>query len=170
MSRFRRHKREMPGLNLASMPDLVFTVLFFFMIVTHMREDNIRVRFTVPQGTELEKTEHRGSVIHVYIGHPTDSQGNSNNNETRIQVNSKSVTIDQLPKAIATERDHMSSEDRQHMVSVFLQIAKPTWDLSAMLSKHCAKLVHSESTMQPQIAPTKQAMSNNLKEKRTKIL
>ena len=115
MSRFRRHKREMPGLNLASMPDLVFTVLFFFMIVTHMREDNIRVRFTVPQGTELEKTEHRGSVIHVYIGHPTDSQGNSNNNETRIQVNSKSVTIDQLPKAIATERDHMSSEDRQHM-------------------------------------------------------
>ena len=106
MSRFRRHKREMPGLNLASMPDLVFTVLFFFMIVTHMREDNIRVRFTVPQGTELEKTEHRGSVIHVYIGHPTDSQGNSNNNETRIQVNSKSVTIDQLPKAIATERDH----------------------------------------------------------------
>ena len=116
MSRFRRHKREMPGLNLASMPDLVFTVLFFFMIVTHMREDNIRVRFTVPQGTELEKTEHRGSVIHVYIGHPTDSQGNSNNNETRIQVNSKSVTIDQLPKAIATERDHMSSEDRQHKV------------------------------------------------------
>ena len=116
MSRFRRHKREMPGLNLASMPDLVFTVLFFFMIVTHMREDNIRVRFTVPQGTELEKTEHRGSVIHVYIGHPTDSQGNSNNNETRIQVNSKSVTIDQLPKAIAKERDHMSSEDRQHMV------------------------------------------------------
>lgn len=116
MSRFRRHKREMPGLNLASMPDLVFTVLFFFMIVTHMREDNIRVRFTVPQGTELEKTEHRGSVIHVYIGHPTDSQGNSNNNETRIQVNSKSVTIDQLPKAIATERDHMSSEARQHMV------------------------------------------------------
>lgn len=116
MSRFRRHKREMPGLNLASMPDLVFTVLFFFMIVTHMREDNIRVRFTVPQGTELEKTEHRGSVIHVYIGHPTDSQGNSNNNETRIQVNSKSVTIDQLPKAIATERDHMSSEDCQHMV------------------------------------------------------
>lgn len=116
MSRFRRHKREMPGLNLASMPDLVFTVLFFFMIVTHMREDNIRVRFTVPQGTELEKTEHRGSVIHVYIGHPTDSQGNSNNNETRIQVNSKSVSIDQLPKAIATERDHMSSEDRQHMV------------------------------------------------------
>ena len=116
MSRFRRHKREMPGLNLASMPDLVFTVLFFFMIVTHMREDNIRVRFTVPQGTELEKTEHRGSVIHVYIGHPTDSQGNSNNNETRIQVNSKSVTIDQLPKVIATERDHMSSEDRQHRV------------------------------------------------------
>lgn len=39
MGRFRRrYSHEMPGLNLASMPDLIFTVLFFFMIVTHMRQ------------------------------------------------------------------------------------------------------------------------------------
>lgn len=116
MSRFRRRKREMPGLNLASMPDLVFTVLFFFMIVTHMRQDDVKVRFVVPQGTELEKAEHRGSIVHVYIGHPTDSHGQTLTNETRIQVNSRVVTVAQLPKAIARERDAMSAEDRQHMV------------------------------------------------------
>ena len=32
-----RRRRGVPSLNVASMPDLIFTVLFFFMIVTHMR-------------------------------------------------------------------------------------------------------------------------------------
>lgn len=98
------------------MPDLVFTVLFFFMIVTHMRQDDVKVRFVVPQGTELEKAEHRGSIIHVYIGHPAGSNGQTDMSETRIQVNSKTVSVAQLPKAIAQERDAMSAEDRQNMV------------------------------------------------------
>ena len=42
-SKFMRSRRTMPGLNLASMPDLIFTVLFFFMLVTHMRDDNLKV-------------------------------------------------------------------------------------------------------------------------------
>ncbi len=115
MSRFRRRKQEVPGLNLASMPDLIFTVLFFFMIVTHMRQDDVHVRFTVPQGTELEKTAHRGNVVHIYIGHPTDGAGPDDGAETRIQVNSRIVTIDQLANAVAEEREQMSADDRRNM-------------------------------------------------------
>ena len=47
-------KREMPALNTSSLPDLIFTLLFFFMIVTTMREVSLKVEFKVPQGTELE--------------------------------------------------------------------------------------------------------------------
>ncbi len=36
-SMFRTKHHHVPSLNVASMPDLIFTVLFFFMIVTHMR-------------------------------------------------------------------------------------------------------------------------------------
>ena len=61
MSRFRqKQKHEVPGLNLAAMPDLIFTVLFFFMIVTHMRDVKPMVRFTIPQGTEVEKARQAG--------------------------------------------------------------------------------------------------------------
>ncbi len=115
MSRFRRRKQEVPGLNLASMPDLIFTVLFFFMIVTHMRQDDVHVRFTVPQGTELEKNAHRGNVIHIYIGHPTDHSGQGDAMETRIQVGSHIVTLAQLPRAVAEEREQMSAEDRRNL-------------------------------------------------------
>ena len=52
-------KREMPALNTSSLPDLIFTLLFFFMIVTTMREVTLKVQFTLPQGTELEKLEKK---------------------------------------------------------------------------------------------------------------
>ena len=55
MSMFRRIDRQVPSLNTASLPDLIFTVLFFFMIVTHMRTETVRVRFRQPQGTELTR-------------------------------------------------------------------------------------------------------------------
>ena len=58
-SMFRRTSHELPGLNMASMPDLIFTVLFFFMIVTHMRHDDVRVRYEVPAGTEVQKMEQK---------------------------------------------------------------------------------------------------------------
>ena len=74
MSRFRKQRREVPGLNLAAMPDLIFTVLFFFMIVTHMRQVKPMVRYQVPQGTEVEKTR-KSSVVYLFIGKPVNEQG-----------------------------------------------------------------------------------------------
>ncbi len=116
MSRFRRrNSHDVPGLNLASMPDLIFTVLFFFMIVTHMRQTELKVRYIVPQGTELEKTGHKGSVVYMYIGRPVDKQGNVLSDETRIQVNDHYVTVEDIPGAIAEARDRMSAEDRMRM-------------------------------------------------------
>ena len=75
MSRFKTTRnREVPGLNLAALPDLIFTVLFFFMIVTHMREVTPKVRYEVPQGTEVEKGRKAG-LVYLFIGKPVDAQG-----------------------------------------------------------------------------------------------
>ena len=117
MSRFRqKQSREVPGLNLASLPDLIFTVLFFFMIVTHMRDVTPQVRFETPQGTELEKTANRGGMIYIFIGKPVDAQGRELAGETRIQLNDRIVNIGEIEKAIAQERSQMSESDRQHLV------------------------------------------------------
>ena len=63
-------KREMPALNTSSLPDLIFTLLFFFMIVTTMREVTLKVQFTLPEGTELEKLEKKSLVTFIYVGEP----------------------------------------------------------------------------------------------------
>lgn len=116
MSRFRqKEKREVPGLNLAAMPDLIFTVLFFFMIVTHMREVKPMVRFDIPQGTEVEKARKAG-MIYLFIGKPVNERGDVVGDESRIQLNDHYVTLDEIGAAIEEERSHMSEENRQQMV------------------------------------------------------
>ena len=116
MSRFKRQRnRQVPGLNLASMPDLIFTVLFFFMIVTHMRDVDPKVRYQVPQGTELEKEVNKAGLVYVFIGKPVDAQGRQLSDETRIQMGNRYITVDEIGKEIAKERDHMSEEDRQRL-------------------------------------------------------
>ena len=110
---FRRSSHDMPGLNLASMPDLIFTVLFFFMIVTHMRHDDVRVRYQVPAGTQVQKLQQKSAVINVYIG------------EGKIQVNNKLTDIDHLAGLIEAERRKLS-EDNAERLTVSLKADKHT--------------------------------------------
>lgn len=117
MSRFRhQRKRDVPGLNLAALPDLIFTVLFFFMIVTHMREVTPRVRYEVPQGTELEKGGRKDGLVYIFIGKPVDGEGRVVSDETRIQLNDRYVSVSEIGEAIRKERAAMSDDARLHMV------------------------------------------------------
>lgn len=116
MGRFRhRQNREVPGLNLASLPDLIFTVLFFFMIVTHMRDVEPKVHYVVPQGTELDKDVRKAGLVYIFIGKPVDAQGRVTSDETRIQMNNRYVSIDEIADEVIRQRVSMSEDERQHM-------------------------------------------------------
>ena len=110
---FRRSSHEMPGLNLASMPDLIFTVLFFFMIVTHMRHDTVKVRYEVPAGTEVQKLQQKSAVINVYVS------------ASQIQVNSQVTDLDHLAALIEAERKKLSEENAERL-TVSLKADKHT--------------------------------------------
>lgn len=84
MSMFTRRQREVPGLNTSSLPDLIFTVLFFFMIVTHMRKATLKVRFQQPQGTELTRLQRKSAVTYIYrtaAGRPAVGTGHADSNQ-----------------------------------------------------------------------------------------
>ena len=106
----RNREREVPGLNTASLPDLIFTVLFFFMIVTHMRDVDLKVHYQVPQGTEVQKLAHKSSVCYIYIGRQTPGS-----DEFSIQLNDRIATVDDIRAFVEQERQRMSSEDQARM-------------------------------------------------------
>lgn len=112
---FRRRRHVVPGLNTASLPDLIFTVLFFFMIVTHMQKVAVKVQYRVPHGTELARLTKKTAVTYVYIGKPTAELRKVYGNGTRIQLNDKFAAPEDVADYVSAERERMSPEDRQQM-------------------------------------------------------
>ena len=88
-----RRRHGVPTLNVASMPDLIFTVLFFFMIVTHMRSDEVKVRLEVPAGSEVKKLTGHPAVINIYIGRQGDRETRSQESGVRRQDNTWLVQL-----------------------------------------------------------------------------
>ena len=105
----------MPELNTSSLPDLIFTMLFFFMIVTTMREVTLKVQFQVPQGTELEKLEKKSLVSFIYIGKPLPEFQKKMGAESRIQLNDKFASAPEVMDYISAEKKRMSPEDQKLM-------------------------------------------------------
>ena len=116
MSMFKKNNREMPLLNTASLPDLIFTVLFFFLIVTHLRHDEMRVKLDTPDGTKLERLTRKASPLYIYVGYPIDNLGNTKSDGYVIQLNDKIVTIDDIASFVISEREHISEDDAGQMI------------------------------------------------------
>ena len=114
MSMFKHRRREVPSLNLASLPDLIFTVLFFFMIVTHMRKVTLKVKYQVPAGTELTRLTKKSAVSYIYIGEREQASGDTSG-RMFIQMNDKLVTIPEVMDYVTAERNRMSPADAQAM-------------------------------------------------------
>ena len=109
----KKQSREMPELNTSSLPDLIFSILFFFMMVTTMREVTLKVKFTIPQGTELEKLEHKSDVSFIYVGPPTDALRGQFGTGTRIQLNDRYADTREVMDFIAAERQGMTNQADQ---------------------------------------------------------
>jgi biopolymer transport protein ExbD len=112
MSMFRKSDHSIPALNTASLPDLIFVVLFFFMIVTHIREVPLKVEYQTPSGQQLERLTKKSTVSYIYIGKPLNpSQGSG----YCIQLNDKLAGVDEIKHYIEDERSRMSAADVQSM-------------------------------------------------------
>lgn len=105
----RKKHRSVPGLNMASMPDLIFTVLFFFMIVTHMRNETVKVKLQVPQGTEVTKSSNKFSTINIYIGR-------NNYGDTHIQVNDCMCSLEQVGALVQNFKANLSEESQENII------------------------------------------------------
>src|SRR5690554_1355516 len=104
--------REMPELNTSSLPDMIFAILFFFMVTVSMRTETLMVRHTLPTASEVQKLERKSLVTYINIGIPLDPRLGTG---TRMQLNDKLAEISDIQEYIAQERERLSEADRQFM-------------------------------------------------------
>lgn len=123
MARFRKEgsAKELPSISTGSMPDIIFMILFFFMVTTTMREVTLKVRVTPPEATEVQKLEKKSLVSFIYIGPPTQSK--LYGTESRIQLNDSYRTVNDIAEFIYSEREQRNEVDRQ-LLTTSLKVDK----------------------------------------------
>src|SRR5574344_753281 len=90
MARFRKNeKKEVPEINTGSMSDIVFMFLFFFMVITTMREGDAQVKFDPPRATEYQKLEKKSAISTIYMGKPIKSGIPAIDGKVSVQLNDK---------------------------------------------------------------------------------
>ena len=112
MSKFRKKdKKGQPGISTASLPDIVFMLLFFFMVTTVMREVDLLVEITTPNATEVTKLENKALVSYIYIGKPIGNLRNTLGEEPRIQLNDAFAKKEDIIQWVEMEKNRRNEAE-----------------------------------------------------------
>lgn len=111
----KKGNKDLPAISTASLPDVIFMILFFFMVSTTMREQEVLVRFKLPEASEVQKLEKKNLVSYINIGQPTPSMQAKYGTATQIQLNESYKTAKDIGDFIAAERDQLNEADRAQM-------------------------------------------------------
>jgi biopolymer transport protein ExbD len=122
MSKFKKKKGgELPPVSTASLPDIVFMLLFFFMVATVMREDELKIANQLPQANQVEKLEAKDKLMYIYIGKPNASyQKQAGVNEV-VQLGDKIAQVSDVQTFVNTKRNEMP-ENLQDEMMVSLKV------------------------------------------------
>lgn len=106
MSKFKKKKDGgQPAISTASLPDIVFMLLFFFMVTTVMREVDLKVEVNRPKATEVNKLERKSLVSYIYIGAPKKKFQDKFGTADRIQLNDAFATKNDIIQFVEAERE-----------------------------------------------------------------
>ncbi len=124
MGKFRKAgKKEVPQVSTSSLPDIVYMLIFFFMITTTMRDVELKVKSSpLPKATEIQKLEHKALVSSIYIGAPRDHKLGT---ESRIQLDDAFATLADIADWIQKERDSRNPADIP-LLTTALKVHKDT--------------------------------------------
>ncbi len=124
-------KQEIPT---ASMPDIVFMLLLFFMVTTTLREYDVMVHYRLPEAKAIEKIENKRLIQYIWVG----ASG-------RIQINDSIVKLSDIEPLMYAKRKELPN------VIVSLRIDKGTdmglvTDIQQELRKaYCLRINYSST-------------------------
>lgn len=111
MSKFNKKKSgDLPAISTASLPDIVFMLLFFFMVATTMRENTLMIENKLPTADQVEKLDKKDLVMYIYAGKPSPRYQGTYGTEAKIQLNDKFADVSEIPSFIYEERESKREE------------------------------------------------------------
>ena len=112
-----RRKNTQPKINTSALPDIIFMLLFFFMVVTVLREQQVQVKFSIPDADQVQKLENQSLITNIYIGQPTNP---AYGNTPLIQINDAFVYKENLDQAVRQQ----TANDFRHQSEKAITVLK----------------------------------------------
>ncbi len=131
---FKRKKKDSPEVSTASLPDIIFMLLFFFMTVTVLRTAASQVTIELPETETAIKVNHEASEYNIYIGSDLDEEN------PKIQINEYLVTMNQLNQILEKVSKPLMNFEKMK-VPIYLRVDKEVkmdvvYDVKLLLRKH----------------------------------
>ena len=120
MSKFKKKKLTSQEIPTSALPDIIFMLLFFFMVATKMRENEVLVKNDLPEFTQSQKIDKKMKIAYIYIG---PAKGASDSDPAKIQVNDKFIQPNQIGTFVSRERDKLGDSD-QDKLTISLKVHK----------------------------------------------
>ncbi|WP_057939385.1 ExbD/TolR family protein [Algoriphagus resistens] len=110
MAKFGKKTKAEVSIPTSALPDIIFMLLFFFMVTTVLREQEILVEQKIPQATQLQKLQKKSLISYLFIGKPKNS--GLYGTEPRVQANDALVQVPDIVQWVNQERDLLPEADR----------------------------------------------------------
>ncbi|MCF6360732.1 MAG: biopolymer transporter ExbD [Cyclobacteriaceae bacterium] len=117
MAKFTKKSKTSQEIPTAALPDIIFMLLFFFMVTTVMRENTINVKQKMPDATELRKLQRKSLVSYLYMGEPKNTV--LYGDEPKIQTNDVFIEVKDVILWVSKEKDKLSENERDQITIAF---------------------------------------------------
>ncbi|MCB9245235.1 MAG: biopolymer transporter ExbD [Flavobacteriales bacterium] len=114
MAHFKRPKKDGTTINTSALPDIVFMLLFFFMVATKMRDKEVKVKTSVPVVSEVEKIEKKSWVNFILVGPPLKIEDGT---APRIQLDDKFAEVEDVQQFIILRRNEYPEAIRDYLTT-----------------------------------------------------
>ncbi|MCK5467561.1 MAG: biopolymer transporter ExbD [Cyclobacteriaceae bacterium] len=123
MAKFKKKSKTSQDIPTAALPDIIFMLLFFFMVTTVLRESTIMVKQSIPKATQLRKLEQKKLVSYLYVGKPTDTK--KFGAEPKIQANDAFIEIEGIIQFIEEEKGKLA-ENEKDQITISIKVDDET--------------------------------------------
>lgn len=118
MSKFKKKKSgALPAISTASLPDIVFMLLFFFMTATTMKDSDLKIENTLPKANQTAKLHKKQYVMYVYAGKPSERYRSTLGSTDRIQLGDRMSSPADIRNFVIAERASRNSEDEKYLTA-----------------------------------------------------
>ena len=118
MSKFKKKRgKSSPAISTASLPDIIFMLLFFFMVVTVLRDSEKKVDVVTPSASELTKLEKKSLVHYMYVGRPVEKFRATYGTKPRLQLGDKFAEYSEIPLFIEKHKSKLRESDQPKIIT-----------------------------------------------------